>query len=109
MSPHRQLSQRSHRHPQTEQDVFIGFASSLGPIKSEDKSAPRDLEYTVVLHDGTGVIETETFHFEFTVYEDERKAEKEVKRFSNETLGLLRDIQSNKRMNVGVSLTKHCC
>ena len=100
MSPHRQLSQSSHRHPTTDQDIFIGFASSLSPADGDD-SKPRDLEYTVVLHDGTGIIETETLHFDFAVYEDEDKAEKEVKRFANETLALLRKIQTNKHMNVG--------
>jgi len=58
------------------------------------------LEYSCVLHDGTGVVESESYTFDFTVYEDEKKAAKEVQRFGEELLALMRKIQTNKGMNV---------
>lgn len=101
MSPHRQLSQSSNRKPSAVQDIFLGFASSLAPAEPENPSKPRKLEYSVVLNDGTGVVESETYNFDFKVREDEDEAAAEVKRFGKEVLALIRRIQTNKGMNVG--------
>lgn len=100
MSPHRQLSQSSHRKPTAVQDIFLGFASSLRPPTNDNEPELRVLEYSCVLHDGTGVVESESYTFDFTVYEDEKKAAKEVQRFGEELLALMRKIQTNKGMNV---------
>ena len=99
MSPHRQLSQSSHRKPTAVQDIFLGFASSLKPAK-DGQTGPRTLEYACVLHDGMGVVESETYTFDFTVYEKDEEAAKEVTRFGDEVLALMRKIQTNKGMNV---------
>jgi hypothetical protein len=99
MSPHRQLSQQSHREPTAVQDIFLGFASSLKPAK-DGHTGPRTLEYACVLHDGMGVVESETYTFDFTVYDDEKEAAKEIRRFGEDALALMRKIQTNKGMNV---------
>lgn len=78
MSPHRQLSQSSNRHPTQDQDIFLGFASSLSPPDKEHPDAPRKLDYSFVLHDGSGVVESEDYTFELTVPDDEEEAGKEV-------------------------------
>lgn len=100
MSPHRQLSQSSNRKPTQDQDIFLGFASTIPPADKDHPDAPRSLKYSCVLHDGAGVLESEDFTFDFTVYKDESKAKKEVQRFSAEILALMRKIQTNKKMNV---------
>ncbi|WVQ94959.1 hypothetical protein IAU59_002049 [Kwoniella sp. CBS 9459] len=105
MSPHRQLSISSKRHPTQIQDIFLGLGLSLGPQPTErnkDGSDPgRELEYSAVLHDGTGVVESETFHTRYYVEgkDSEGKAE-ENKRIGREVLGLIRSIQTDKGMNV---------
>ncbi|WWC64868.1 uncharacterized protein I303_107482 [Kwoniella dejecticola CBS 10117] len=105
MSPHRQLSISSKRHPTQIQDIFIGLALSLGDQPSERKSdgsdPGRDLEYSAVLHDGTGVVESETFHTKY--YIDGKtfdEVTEENKRIAKEILGLMRSIQTDKGMNV---------
>jgi len=103
MSPHRQLSQSSNRKPTGIQDIFLGFASDLKPVQNGDTFQPRKLEYTCVLHDGMGVIESQTYTFDYTVHEDEIARREETKRFSSEVLSLMRDIQTNKAMNVRAS------
>lgn len=100
MSPHRQLSQSSNRKPSSVQDIFVGFASSLAPADPNDPSKPRNLEYACVLNDGTGVISSETYNFEFTVKEDEKEAREETARFGSEVLALLRSVQTQQGMNV---------
>ena len=87
MSPHRQLSISSRRHPTEIQEIFLGLGLQLhdAPPPGEDQSSStvtgasdhgasskgehaegtRDMEYSMVLHDGTGVTESETYHYAF--------------------------------------------
>ena len=97
MSPHRTLSHHSRRQPTTIQDIFLGIAYTLAPA-SEGKST-RDLEYTAVLHDGTGVVGSETFHMD---YNEKNGEVAEAKRVSGEVLKLMRKIQTEKGMNVSM-------
>ena len=97
MSPHRTLSYHSRRQPTTVQDIFLGIAFILAPA-SEGKSS-RDLEYTAVLHDGTGVVGSETFHMD---YNEKNGEVAEAKRVSEHVLKLMRKIQTEKGMNVSV-------
>ncbi|WWC91987.1 uncharacterized protein L201_006941 [Kwoniella dendrophila CBS 6074] len=105
MSPHRQLSISSKRHPTQIQDIFLGLALSLGDQPEDNnnngKDQGRDLEYSAVLHDGTGVVESETFHTKYyTKDKNEDQLAEENKRIGREVLGLLRSIQTDKGMNV---------
>ncbi|OCF61516.1 trehalose synthase [Kwoniella mangroviensis CBS 10435] len=105
MSPHRKLCISSKRHPTQIQDIFLGLALSLSPQPTDrkpDGSDPgRELEYSAVLHDGTGVVESETFHTRYYSHgkEGDDLAE-ENKRIGREVLGLIRSIQTDKGMNV---------
>lgn len=98
MSPHRSLSFKSQRQPTAIQDIFLGIAFQLAP--SEPNKSTRDLEYTAVLHDGTGVVGTETFHLDYQVSEEEDEQVKEAKRVSQEVLMLMRKIQTQNGQNV---------
>ena len=105
MSPHRQLSKSSSRKPSVVQDIFLGLGLLLGPEPAQDPHSPsstgRDLEYTMILHDGTGVVESETFHFQYhTKGKDEDGLAKEAKSFSIELMRLMRSVQTDKGMNV---------
>ncbi len=102
MSPHRSLSYSSHRQPTAIQDIFLGIAFALDP-PSSDKPHTRTLRYTAVLHDGTGVVETETFHYPYQHEEGEDAIAGEAKKVSQEILQLMRRIQTKKGMNVGIS------
>ncbi|ORY25443.1 hypothetical protein BCR39DRAFT_544106 [Naematelia encephala] len=101
MSPHRRLSLVSNRQNSSIQDAFIGLAFQISP-PTDDPTKPRDLEYTVVLHDGTGVVESETFHFDYHQQKDGDEAGKtaEAKRFAQQGLALVRSVQTQKGMNV---------
>ena len=105
MSPHRSLSISSFRKPSRLQDVFLGIAFKLAPqpqVKDNQVDPGRDLEYTIVLHDGTGAIESETFHFQYhTQGLDDDAQTNEAKRFAGELLAVMRRIQSQKSMKVG--------
>ena len=98
MSPHRALSHKTHRQPTTIQDIFLGIAFSLAP--SSDGKSTRNLEYTCVLHDGTGVTESETFNHEFRDADDEQGKTAEAKKVSQEVLKVMRKIQTEKKTNV---------
>jgi len=99
MSPHRQLSYSSHRQPTKVQDVFVGLALlKTDQSKSDDK---RNLEYTVVIHDGTGVIESETYNIEMNIKEGKQHAEpEEASRISEDVLQKIGRVQREKGMNV---------
>jgi hypothetical protein len=103
MSPHRRLSINSQRHPSQIQDIFLGLAFQLHPARDPARPNDRDLEYTAVLNDATGVIESETFHLDFHVHDDaepELQAD-EVRRLLGPLMELTRTIQVDKGMNVG--------
>ena len=100
MSPHRRVSTESQRKPSAVQDIFLGLAFSLDP-QSTEKPA-KNLEYTVILNDGTGVVESETYHFDFRTHGLDAEGQAvEAKRFAREILQLIRMIQTKKGMNVG--------
>ncbi len=92
------MSNTSQRKPTSIQDIFLGIAFNLAPV-SPGKST-RDLEYTAVLHDGTGVVESETFRFDYQVQTEDRGEASEAKRVSAEVLKVMRKIQTQKGMNV---------
>jgi hypothetical protein len=99
MSPHRSLSYQSSRHPTTIQDIFLGLALKLHPAQTNNKT--RDLEYTVVLHDGTGVVESETYHHDFDIAsENEHEQGEEASRFAGKLLDVIRKVQTEKGYNV---------
>ena len=103
MSPHRKLSVSSNRNPTVIQDIFLGLSMQLAPQPElKDGQDPgRELEYTAVLHDGTGVVESETFHFNYKCHgKDEDALASEAKKFSTEVLALMRSIQTDKHMKV---------
>lgn len=92
MAAKRSLSYVSKRKPSTIQDIFIGIACRF---------SDGDMEYSAVLHDGTGVTDSETFHHPFDVEgKSEEERTKAVKGFSNEVINLIRRIQTEKSVNV---------
>ena len=113
MSPHRSLSISSTRRPSQLQDVFIGIAFQLAPqpvIKGGQEDKGRDLEYSVVLHDGTGVTDSETFHFQYHTHDlDADEQGEEAKKFTSEMLGVMRKIQSEKSLKVSVCSKRNLC
>lgn len=54
------LSKSTHRHPAELGDIFVGLAMALSPAKPGEPG--RDLEWTIALHDGMGVIGSQTYH-----------------------------------------------
>lgn len=107
--PKRRLSTTSSRQPTTIQDIFIGVGLQLAPqpdISEGQEDPGRDLEYSAVIHDGTGIIDSETFHTTFHTYgKDEDGLAAEMKRVARDMLYLLRAIQTNRQVNVSDSLT----
>ncbi|ORX40487.1 trehalose synthase [Kockovaella imperatae] len=106
MAPQRQLSTGSCRKPSRQQDVFLGIALQIGEqpktaaSESGDKSR-RDLEYTIVLHDGTGVIGSETFHYVWHTHGLDDEARKDqAKSFAGEVLATMREIQTTRSMKI---------
>jgi hypothetical protein len=106
MSPHRQISFSSNRHPSSIQDIFLGLAFVLQPATSPDAET-RKLQYTAVLHDGTGVVESEDYQYDFKIFKgDEIKEAEEVNRFVAELLKIIRKAQTEKGYNVGSVITR---
>jgi hypothetical protein len=119
MSPHRQLSISSHRHPTEINEIFLGLGLKLHdtPPPSENDSdtsarasggepsgdGVRDMEYSLVLHDGTGVTESETYHYPFPGKgTDAEGINKAAIKFSREVLGRILELQRTKSMDVRV-------
>jgi hypothetical protein len=109
MSPNRQLSYSSARHPTKIQEVFVGMAFHFHPAKGdskgrdfadESKGKEGDMEYTMVLHDGTGVMESETFHRDFESHKGEEARAKAAADFAEEVLVRLIDVQEKQKMDV---------
>ncbi|WVN90064.1 uncharacterized protein L203_105299 [Cryptococcus depauperatus CBS 7841] len=103
-SHHRSLSARSNRNPSHIQDIFIGVGLRLAPqptFPEGGQDPGRDLEYSASIHDGTGVIESETFHTTFYSYgKDENGLAAETKRITREMLDMLRLVQTRRGSNV---------
>jgi len=67
----------------------------------EDKDAKRELEYAMVVHDGTGVVESETFTtLVTTAGNDQNGLKEEVKRVSKEVLGKVRQYEKERHIKV---------
>ncbi|OWZ62460.1 hypothetical protein AYX14_05083 [Cryptococcus neoformans] len=102
--PKRRLSTTSSRQPTTIQDIFIGVGLQLSPqpdIPEGHEDPGRDLEYSAVIHDGTGILDSETFHTTFFTYgKDEDGLAAEMKRVARDMLYLLRAIQTNRQVNI---------
>jgi hypothetical protein len=104
MAPHRKLSVSSHRKPKGVQEIFLGLATSLAPPDPSHPDGPRKLDYSCVLHDGSGVVGSENFTRDFTVHADYEASKKEVGLFVNEVLKMMRDVQTHGGMNVSTYL-----
>ncbi|WVQ75698.1 hypothetical protein IAR50_005328 [Cryptococcus sp. DSM 104548] len=103
--PRRRLSTQSNRSPTHIQDTFIGVGLRLGPQPEYDHAREedpgRDLEHSAVIHDGTGVVDSETFHTVFyTEGKDEAGLAEETKRTMREMLGMLRAVQTQRGINI---------
>jgi hypothetical protein len=103
MSPLRQLSRRSTRNSFVTREIeesFLGLAFKLHP-QPEDKDAKRELEYAMVVHDGTGVVESETFTTHVTTAgKNQDGLKEEVKRVSKEVLGRVRQYEEERHVKV---------
>jgi len=103
MSPLRQLSRRSTRNSFVTREIeesFLGLAFKLHS-QPEDKDAKRELEYAMVVHDGTGVVESETFTtLVTTAGNDQNGLKEEVKRVSKEVLGKVRQYEKERHIKV---------
>ena len=110
MSPHRQLSTSSHRHPSEIQDIFLGLGLQLhddpppegtSGTPDEQREDARDMEYSMVLHDGTGVIESETYHYAFPGKGAGKEELNDASiRFSRVVLERILELQRVKSMDV---------
>jgi len=88
------------------EELFLGLAFKLHP-QPDDKDTKRDLEYAMVVHDGTGVVESETFTTQVTIAgksQDELK--EEVKRVSREVLVRVRQYEEERHVKVSGSLAE---
>lgn len=105
MSPHRQLSRRSTRTSSVTHEIeeaFLGLAFKLHP-QPEGKDASRELEYAMVVHDGTGVVGSETFTAKVTTQgKNEDGLKDEVKRISREVLARVKQYEEDRQVKVGV-------
>lgn len=108
MSPRRHLARRSRRRPAVSRDIeetFLGLAFKLHP-QPKDGKAKRDLEYAMVVHDGTGVVEGETFTTQVQIEgADQEQVRGEVKRVSEEVMGRVKAYEVDRGVKVGLLLT----
>ena len=104
MSPHRSLTRRSSRRPSAEREIeesFLGLAFKLHPQPEDDKDGKRDLEYAMVAHDGTGVVESETFTTQVMIAgKSQDGLAEEVKRISKEVLARVREYEEDRHVKV---------
>jgi hypothetical protein len=105
MSPHRQLSRRNtwtSAVPREIQESFLGLAFKLHP-QPENQNAERELEYAMVVHDGTGVVESETITTHVsTAGKDDDGLRAEVRRVSKEVLGRVRQYEEDRHVKVSL-------
>jgi hypothetical protein len=104
MSPHRTLTRRSSRRPSAEREIeesFLGLAFKLHPQPEDDKDGKRDLEYAMVVNDGTGVVEGETFTTQVITSGKTREGlAEEVKRVGKEVLARVREYEEDRHVKV---------
>lgn len=97
----RQLLHTSARHPTTIQEIFIGMAFDITSDKTESKYTRRAVNYTMVLHDGAGVIESETFSHPFDVKAGgELGKQREAKGLLKSVMERLTTLQRDKMIDV---------
>ncbi|EIW72195.1 trehalose synthase [Tremella mesenterica] len=100
MSPHRRMSKVSQRHPSQINDVFLGLAFTLHSPKNPNE--PGDLEYTAVLHDGTGVVESEEWHLPFRLELSDEESLGEVQIASRKVLERIMEYENERNAKVCV-------
>jgi hypothetical protein len=117
MSPHRQLSHTSKRRPTQIQEIFVGLALQLhdrtppsdnGEASKTDNGDKhlRDMEYSIVLHDGTGVTESETYHHPYAGrLEEEDTLSDAARALTEEIIGRMAEIQKTKSVDVSAQST----
>lgn len=105
MTPHRHLSRGTARKPATTreiEDTFIGLALQLHPEpESDEDDIKRDLEYALVVHDGTGIVEGETFKTKIrTKGLDSDQLTEQVREMSKEVLGKVKAYETDRGLKV---------
>lgn len=78
------------------------MAFHLHPAKEDSKNnGEQDMEYSLVLHDGTGITESETFHYAFPAKGgDEKARDQAAKAFGGEIIHKVVELQKTKTMDV---------
>lgn len=105
MSRHRRMSTTTHRKSSVSRDIedtFLGLAFQLLPQPKDGGQGPkRKCEYAIVIHDGTGVVEGETFTTEVrTEGLGEEELTQEVRELSKEVLGKVKDYEVDRGLKV---------
>lgn len=93
------------------EDTFLGLAFQLHPQpKDGGLDTKRKIDYAMVVHDGTGVVEGETFTTEIRTegLNDDQLTE-QVRELSKEVLGRVRDYETNRGLKVGHPLQRIVC
>lgn len=91
--------------PATARDIeetFLGLAFKLHP-QPQDKGAKRELEYAMVVHDGTGVVEGESFTTHVQIEGlGEKQVLEQVKDVTKEVLARIRDYETDRGVKVSL-------
>jgi hypothetical protein len=81
------------------EDAFLGLAFKLHPSANDQGS--RELEYAMVIHDGTGVVEAETFTTQVTIQDlREDDLRQEIMSIRKEVLDRIRLYETDRGMKV---------
>jgi hypothetical protein len=103
MSSRPHLSRKSSKRPAVSreiEDAFLGLAFKLHP-QPKEQDAKRDLEYAIVVHDGTGIVEGETFTTQVKIAGTNQEGVRDqVKRLSGEILGRIREYEADRGVKV---------
>lgn len=118
MSPQRQFSLDSQRHPTKISDIFLGLAFRvIGPDDDDehqqgqqldgDKWTPGEvgpvtsrLAGTLVMHDGTGIIGSETMAVPLHEHAPPGEQRSDVKHFKQKLFELINELSTKKNTNV---------
>lgn len=127
MSPQRQFSLDSRRHPTKISDIFLGLAFRvIGPDNDDeytstdtqhkqhhdqqpdgDKWTPGEvgpvthrLEGTFVMHDGTGIVGSETMTVPLHEHAPPGEQRSDVKHFKHKLFELINELSTKKNTNV---------
>lgn len=101
MTPKRRLTNDSARHPTAIQEVFVGLAFDISGQHGALGSDERTVKYRLIIHDGTGVVEAETFSQPYDAgIGDEVARVKMARRLLKEVMGKLMDLQRCRMMDV---------